>query len=227
MQKALLIKAALVALVFAILLLPLSMIHGIVQERAARQQSVVQDIATSSFGKQTIAGPILSLPYVEEYDEEFGERGERRVVKRRLERTLHLFPASSDLSGTANVGEKHRGLFKVRTFNWQSTARGDFVLDGTVKVERTRFDSRIAWGQPVITLSLSDPRGLTAVPTLEWAGQSVALERGSGVSGIATGLHATTMPIDPTRPQRLPYALAMSLQGTESLAIVPIAASTG
>ena len=223
MQKTLLIKSVLVALIFAILLIPLSMIHGIVQERAARQQAVVQEIATSSFGKQIFAGLILSLPYVEEYNEEIGRDGEKRIVKRRFERTLHRFPTTSELSGTASVGEKHRGLFKVRTFNWQANARGDFVLDGTVKVERTRADSRIVWGQPVITLALSDTRGLVNVPTLEWAGQSIVFERSSGVSGIASGLHGTTAPIDPTQAQRLPYSLAMSLRGTESLGIVPIA----
>src|ERR1700676_2631254 len=124
MQKALLIKAVLVAIIFLILLLPLSMISGVVMERAARQQAVVQDISASSFGKQIFAGPLLSLPYAEEYDEEVGEGRERKIEKRRIDRTLRLFPATSDLSGTATVGEKHRGLFKVRTFNWRASAQG-------------------------------------------------------------------------------------------------------
>lgn len=223
MQKALLIKAVLVAVVFAILLVPLSMIRGIVAERAARQQAVVQDISASSFGKQIFAGIILSLPYSEEWDDEPADGRERKVVKRRIERTLRLFPTTSEVTGTATVGEKHRGLFKVRTFNWQANARGEFVLDGKIKVERTRADSRVVWGQPVISLGLSDPRGLVGAPVLEWAGQPLAFERGSGVPGLASGLHASPTPIDPTQSQRLPYALAISLQGTESLGIVPVA----
>lgn len=225
MQKALLIKAVLVAILFSILLLPLSMIGGIVAERSARQQAVVQDISASSFGKQIFAGLMLSLPYAEEYNQEVGPGQERRIERRRIERTLFLFPTASDLSGTATVGEKHRGLFKVRTFNLQATAQGDFVLDGRVRVERTRVDSRIIWGQPVISLGLSDPRGLVGAPALEWAGQRIAFERGSGIRGIASGLHATSAPIDPTQPQRLPYSLAIDLQGTQSLGIVPVADS--
>jgi len=223
MQKALLVKAVFVALIFAVLLIPLSMIHGIVLERAARQQAVAQEIAASSFNKQIFAGPILSLPYTEEYTEEIDEGREKRIVNRRLERTLHLFPTTSELDGTASVGEKHRGLFKVRTFNWQANVRGDFALDGTVKIKRTRDDSRIVWGEPVISLGLSDPRGLVGAPTLEWAGQSIALARGSGVSSIASGVHAITTPVDPAQPQHLPFLLVISLQGTESLGIVPVA----
>ena len=90
MQKALLLKTVVVASTFAILLIPLSMIHAIVLERASRQQAVVQDIAASSFGRQIFAGPILSLPYTEEYNEEIDEGRERRIVKRHLERTLYL-----------------------------------------------------------------------------------------------------------------------------------------
>jgi inner membrane protein len=36
-------------------------------------------------------------------------------------------------------------------------------------------------------------------------------------------MHATVTPVDPTTPQRLPYSLAITLQGTESLEIVPVA----
>jgi inner membrane protein len=223
MQRALLIKAVLVAILFSILLLPLSMISGIVTERAARQQQVAQDIAASSFGKQILAGIILSLPYAEEYDEEVTDGKQKRIEKRRIDRTLRLFPTSSELTGTATVGEKHRGLFQVRTFDWQANVRGDFVWDGKVKFERARTDSRISWGAPVISLGLTDPRGLTGALALEWAGQRIALERGSGVPGIASGLHATATSVDPTKPQRLPYSLAINLQGTGSLGIVPIA----
>lgn len=223
MQKALLIKAVLVAFMFAILLIPLSMIRAIVEERAARQQAVVQDVASTSFGRQIFAGPLLSLPYVEEYDDEVGAGRERRVERRRVDRVVRLFPSTSELRGTVTVGEKHRGLFKVRTFNWQANAQGDFVLDGKLKVERTRIDSRILWGRPVISLGLADPRGLSGAPTLEWAGRTLALERGSGVPGIASGLHATATPVDPTQGQRLRYSLTIGLNGTESLAVVPIA----
>jgi inner membrane protein len=223
MQKALFFKAVLVAIVFAVLLIPLSMIRGIVGERAARQQSVVEDVAASSFGKQVFAGLILALPYAEEYDEETGDGRERKIERRHIERTLRLFPATSELDGFATVATKHRGLFKVRTFNWQTTVRGEFVLDGRVKFDRTRENSHIIWGPPKIGLGLSDPRGFVGAPTLEWAGQPVQLERGSGIPGFASGLHATASYIDPTKPQRLPYALALSVQGTESLTVVPVA----
>jgi len=223
MQKPLLVKACLVALVFAVLLVPLTMIGGIVGERALRQHAVAQDIAAGSFGRQVIAGPVLVLPYAEEYDDEQVTGRERTWVKRRIERTLTLFPAALDVRGNVTAGEKRRGVFKVRTFVLDAAAHGEFVLDGTPKLERTRADSRIAWGPASVGLAVADPRGLAGTPVLEWNGARVVLERGSGLPGLDSGVHATVAPIDPAQAQRFAFTLSLRVQGTQALAIVPVA----
>ena len=225
MQRALFIKAVLVAAVFIVVLIPLSMIHGIVSERAARQQAVAQEIASGSFGKQIFAGIVLSMPYTEEYDVQLGEGRDRRTEKRQIERVLRLFPARSELTGKVQVGEKHRGLFRVRTFEWDLSAHGELALDGKTTVERTRSDSRIVWGEAVISVGLSDPRGLSGTPVIEWEGRPIAFERGSALAGMPSGLHATVPAFDVAKPQRLAYAIRMNLQGTQSLAVVPLADS--
>ena len=103
MQKTLLIKAVLVAAVFLVLLVPLAMIRGIVVERAARQHAVVQEVAASSFGKQSLVGLVLSIPYVEEYDADVGEGRDKRVEKMRIERTLRIFSGEpAELGGNRN-----------------------------------------------------------------------------------------------------------------------------
>ena len=93
MQKALLIKAALVGAIFLVLQIPLKMIDGIVAERSGRQQAVVQEISTSSYGRQVFAGPILSIPYVEEYEDTVTEDNARKARTRRTRRLAHFFPA--------------------------------------------------------------------------------------------------------------------------------------
>ncbi len=223
MQKALLIKAALVGAIFLILQIPLKMIDGIVAERSGRQQAVVQEISTSSYGRQVFAGPILSIPYVEEYEETVTENQAKKVQTRRIKRIARFFPASSDIAGKATVGTKYRGLFKARVFNWQASARGEFNFDGKVALERTRENSRISWGKPMLSLALSDPRGLIGSPALQWNGLQIAFERGSGLPNLASGLHAGVPNLDPARSQRLEYSLDLGLLGTESLSIVPIA----
>jgi inner membrane protein len=223
MQKALLIKAVLVGVILIALNIPLRMIDGIVKERAARQQAMVHELAAESYAKQMVAGPILTLPYVEEYDEALFEAPAKKFEKRRIERVVRFFPATNSIEGNATVETKSRGLFEARVFNWRAVARGEFVLDGTVDIARSRPDSRIVWGKPIISLLLSDPRGLVEPPAIVFAGRAIAVERGSGGSRSLSGLHAVVPTFDPTKAQRLSYTVSLVLHGTEMLAIVPLA----
>jgi inner membrane protein len=222
MQKALLVKAVLVGVILLALSIPLRMIDGIVKERSARQQAMVHELAAESYAKQMLAGPILTLPYVEEYDEELLVAA-KKIEKRRIERVVRFFPATNITEGNATVETKSRGLFKARVFNWRTASRGEFAFDSTIDIARSRLDSRIVWGKPIISLLLSDPRGLVEPPAIAFAGHGVAVERGSGGSRSVSGLHAVVPTFDPTETQRLSYSISLVLHGTEMLAIVPLA----
>ena len=108
MHKTLLVKTALVAALFLILLVPLQMIGGLVAERQGRQQEVAREIAESSFGRQAFAGPFVNFPYVEEYEQEVTEEKKdktvTRIEQRRIRRTVdgrrvHLTPTESRILG--------------------------------------------------------------------------------------------------------------------------------
>ena len=224
MQKALFIKAVLIAGIFLALQVPLNMINGIVAERAARQRAVVHELAAGSYGRPVLAGPVLSVPFVEEYSETVTDRNTTKLEKRRVEGVARFFPASNAIDGHATVETKSRGLFKARVFSWRATARGEFVFDGKPEFRRARADSHIVWGKPVVSVLLDDQRGLQGTPTLDWSGQAMTFERGSTLPHVPGGLHASPPELDPAKPQRFGYTLVMGLRGTESLSIVPLAA---
>ena len=96
MQKALLIKSGLVAAILAVLALPLRMIDGLVNERAARQHAMVQELADESYAPQMLAGPILSIPYSEEFDDEATTAPSAMPIeKRRKEGVARFFPTTA------------------------------------------------------------------------------------------------------------------------------------
>ena len=96
MKNPLFQKCALLALIGALLLIPLSMIERTIEERTARRAEAIRSIAASSAGEQSIAGPVLTIPVVEEYDDEQVEEinGERRkkTIRRKRTHTLTVLP---------------------------------------------------------------------------------------------------------------------------------------
>jgi inner membrane protein len=230
MQKTLLVKAALVAALFAILLVPLQMIGGLVAERQARQQEVVKEIAASSYGRQAFAGPFVNFPYLEEYEEtvtdEKNYTSETRVEKHRIDHVAVFFPESAGVGATGTVETKSRGLFRARVFNWQAEAHGEFVFDGRFAFARDHEGSRLTVGKPFVSVALGDPRGLAGATVFRWNGKPVSLERGTGLAAIEGGVHADLPDFDPAKPARFEYALDFTLRGSESMAVVPLAGST-
>ncbi len=71
---------------------------------------------------------------------------------------------------------------------------------------------------------VADPRGLIEAPTIVVDGQALVVERGSALRGVVDGVHATLAQIDVGKPQRIAYAITVALRGTDSLAVVPLAA---
>jgi len=222
MQKALLHKAVLVVVVLAVLAIPLQMIRGLVAERGARQHAIEADLAASSWGRQAIAGPLLTVPYVEEIDATMQDG--RVVPGTRIERTLTLFPLRETHDGTAAVDVKSRGIFEVRTFEWRARIAGEFASLSVDALTRTRPDSRITWGTPTLSVILADPRGLSGTPHLALDAQDVALERGTTLSAAPSGLHARVPRWSPDAGGALGYSLELAVHGTGALAIVPLAA---
>ena len=222
MQTSLMIKTAMIAAVFAALLIPLNMIGGLVTERAQRQQGVLREIAAGNYGRQVLAGPILSLPYREEYDESVSGENGKQLEHRRIEHVARFYPESQESSGKAGVSTKYRGIFKARVFNWHGTLRGEFALNG-YSPERSRAGSTIKFGKPYVSIALLDPRGLDGTPVLQWDGKQLPLERGSDLPNLGGGVHAAAPEFDPAKPQRIAYSVEIGLYGTESLALVPLA----
>src|SRR5689334_10998202 len=130
MQKALLIKSVLVVAIAALLQIPLRMIDGIVNERSARQQAMVYELAEQSYAPQMLAGPMISIPYTEELDSDGSPAvGTKSIEKHTVGRVAHFFPAVNSIEGVAAVETKSRGLFKARVFNRRASIHGEFAFD--------------------------------------------------------------------------------------------------
>lgn len=229
MQKALLLKSLAVILLGVALMVPLSMIDGLVRERRSRQQAVTTDIAHSYAGEQQIAGPLLIVPYDEEFraSEIDPQTNQRREVWRRQARKLVLFPETLNVSGKIDTNVKTRGLFRARVLDLQAKMTGSFRIPAELPFERQNKDARIIAGKPFVALAISDPRGLAGAPRLEISSavgqQTPQFAQGSLIDAALAGIHAPLELPPAGKPQTLDYTLSLGLTGTERLALVPIA----
>jgi inner membrane protein len=215
-------KAIVVGFLTLLLLVPLGLINGTIQERQAYRQEAVAAVAGSFAGAQQLAGPVLVVPYTDESQVEEKDRFGNLVLRtERQARHLLLFPATMDLRGRLSPSVRRRGLHEVRVYELQSTldAGFDASLPGIPTGVKRSF------GTPYLSFSIADVRGLVGSPVLTVNQQPVGLRQGRGGHLGGAGLHAILTGL--VGEQRLRFRLRFQsvLGGTESLAIAPIADS--
>jgi inner membrane protein len=202
------------------LLLPLSMIRGTVDERQRYRAEAVEEVARSTAGAQSLAGPVLFVPYSDRVVRlEPDESGVKRPVVRYETGTWIFFPERLETRGTLRSLPRMRGLYEVRVFELDATVRARFAVhvphDDNPSTPRTIGTARLGLG-------LRDVRGLVGVPTLRVDGTARELQQGLGY-GTGRGLHARLEA--PAAGSSLAFDVEFkgAVQGTETLSIVPLA----
>lgn len=204
------------------ILVPLTMIRGVIAERQAYRMQAVHGIARSYAGEQSFAGPVLVVPYARTVEvEEKDDRGIARRVKREESGQWTFFPTSLDIAGQLRPGVRRLGLHEVRVYEWQAHAQARFDVripqdpqDGAGQAPR-----RI--GKPWLSYSVADVRGLIGSPRLRVNGADMALEEGMG-SQQGAGVHVRLGEPVAGQVLALDTRLDFVLGGTESLALVPL-----
>ena len=211
-------KILLVAGMTLAILVPLTMIRGVIQERQMYRVQAVQEVARSYAGAQAFAGPVLVVPYTDTvWVEEKDDGGVPRRVERERSGEWVFFPESLQVSGPMRPDTRRLGLHQVRVYEWDAIAEARFKA----RVPRADADVRRRIGRPRISYGFADVRGLLAPPLLEIDGRPLAVEDGLGSDG-GNGVHAR-LPV-PVAGSTLAMdtRLTFTLGGTESLSLVPL-----
>ena len=226
MKNPLLQKCVLLALIGALLLIPLSMIENTINERTSHRAEAIRAIAAGSAGEQSILGPVLSVPVVEEYDDEQIEEsnGERKkkTIRRKRAHTVTVLPRQLHFDGGLNVEKRAYGLHETAVFELQGVITGNFETPGVAALPELGKNAHLTWGIPSVSVGIADPRGITGEPKVEIGDKVLALHGGTTAAGLKTGFHVLTGSPHDGKVESLPFRIELRLAGTGSIGFVPL-----
>lgn len=233
MQKTLLIKALIVFGLMLLIGLPLLMIQETIKERMQFRQEAVDSIAADSVREQTIIGPILVIPYVEQYDERVEIAADKdqkssvpartQVQRRIMQRRLLVYPNNLQQNGSIETDRRYRGIHQVLVYSGQHAFKGDFTVPSLEQLPRKTMEARIAVGQPFIALSIEDVRGIRNIPKIDWGGRLIEFEQGTDLFAFRSGLHAPLGAMPMASAQQVTFSFDLGLDGIERQHFVPVA----
>ncbi|WP_426101583.1 cell envelope integrity protein CreD [Massilia sp. TSP1-1-2] len=229
MQRTLLFKILAIMALTLLICIPLAMINLTITERAQFREQAVASIAADSVREQTITGPILVIRYTDEFDEVIktpdGDKIKTEVVARSVERTHLVFPNELGVDSSIKTDRRYRGIHQVLVYSGQHTIAGDFVLPLMNELPRASAKSVVRLDQASIALGIGDVRGIRNIPKIDWAGEVVEFEQGTGLTSVASGLHANLPALALAAPARVKFSFALGLDGIERQHFVPLGKS--
>ncbi|UTW44952.1 cell envelope integrity protein CreD [bacterium SCSIO 12696] len=233
----LLLKGGVLLLLALLLLIPLSMVDNLVNERMARQHQVEAEIANSTASQQWLAGPLLTIRYTERWTEQKerqksdGDKlwSESYNVKRVAKRVLRVYPQQLQLVGQMAVEPRYRGIFAAQVYHLNSALNGHWELPA-VDTLATRDGSKVSVDRVQMSVLVSDRKGFLNQPQLALSTvgakpqqHTVLLKPGSGLDAWSAGVHAD-LPVNVlSETSTWQFDIKLLLQGTSRFALVPLA----
>ncbi len=218
-----LIKLIGVGALILVLLIPLAMITGVLNDRLLRRNEAVADI-TSSWGKdQNVIGPILGIPYQYRFKavkEIAGADGrmERREVEETATANAYFLPEELNLAGEVSTQTLHRGIYDAAVFRAQVKLSGKFSPPDFTSLKIEPKD--VQWKDAFVTIAVSDLRGTREGLVLDWGGVGRALLPGSQVPGYTTGATAPLVLTDPIGGVT-EFSISLDLNGSGGIFFAP------
>lgn len=213
------IKVFTIGFLILLLLIPLGMIRGTINDRDQVHQSARADIHRTWGDSQLVAGPVFVLPYDIVQVDQRGERFVNRSV-------MYILPAELDIDASVESEIRYRGIHMVPVYSAAIRLRGRFAA---ISAQDIGVDNAsIHWAEASIVVGVSDGRAITETPSLQLDGQTIAFVPGGPlVAGLPPQIRAP-LPgaLVDGNPGELTFDMELNLNGSESLSLLPLGDTT-
>ena len=208
MRYPLLVRIAVVALIGAGLVFPLSLIKGKVSERRERADAVQKSFVAEAGGAQVVAGPFLTLCEPPAVDGGSVSCATRVVAPRFVE-----------VKGTLSVEQRYRGIYPVRLYRGELTFSGEFEVPPD--------DAASRWRVAYLTVAVSDPRGIKNASIVAAGATRTRFAPGARGGALSSGLHARLGALQALgKDGPMPFRFTVEFTGTSRLEIAPVGDSS-
>ena len=213
-------------LISMLLAVPLLSVYLLVYDRNQQSTEARASIVEGWGGQQTIAGPILAIPYDHAETTEVEENGKKVEKTQIVTSEFLLSPDVIKLDTAVMPQRRHRSIYDAIVYEVAAQGDAKFTLPHDLARQGYQM-AGLHFDRAELRFGLSDPRGLFGTPPhIRVDGQAVALSPGHGPAstgggGFYAGIDATSL-----RTSALSAHFDFNFRGNAALALKPQAGDT-
>jgi inner membrane protein len=212
------LKALTIGVLILVLLIPMSMIKGVVHDRQSVHEHARQDIKRAWGNDQLIAGPVLMVPFRQT---ERRKDGDIKVYTR----FAYVLPTELRIEAGTDPEIRARGIHEVPVYTASISFSGTLPMPDASRLDL--IDAVPRFEDARVLLSVSDARAIAEIPEVTIGAGSATFEAGgqtflqdlaapivANVGGIVTG----------EGPVR--FSIRLRVKGSDALRFLPLADTT-
>jgi inner membrane protein len=218
-KKSLTIKGLIISALILLLLIPTLFINNLVQERQIRQKTAFNEISSKWAQAQTIAGPIVSIPY---WDFSRDSAGHTYKIKR----FIHVLPDKLNIKGTIRPEKRYRGIYETVVYTSKLEISGSFInlfpANPSIPAQNVLYD------EAFVSIGITDLRGIEDSVSLTWNNNAFPFNSGVETTDIyksGINAHIRISPGD-TANTFCNFAIALNLKGSQYIYFTPVGKET-
>jgi len=189
------------------------MIRRLIQERNSLRNSAISEVSYKWGNPQTVAGPILTIPYKTYY------KKDKEIIEEI--QYASFLPEDLQIKGTILPEERKRGIYKVVVYNTNMDVTGTFSKPDFS--DWKILDKNILWDQASISIRIPDMRGIKDAIIVNWNNKDYEVNPGINYQTIYTGVSSFVNISDEAKYK---FAFNLNLNGSEYLHFVPLGKQT-
>ena len=212
----LLLKLLAIALLTAILMIPLHQVESLIAERASLRDSAVERVAKGVGHAQYLGSVIMNVPVTRSWS----EGGKTRMATK----NYRVLADAVEIVGSVSTAVRRSGIYEVPTFQAHLHAAGSIGDEFPTQELVAEAGVTKTVGNITLFLAIADPAGIRALEGIHIGDRLVPVTAGSeaGLKGVVADVGA----IDIAASPRLSFAVDLDIAGTARLQFLPLAKST-
>ncbi len=186
LRDSVMVKLVSIGILVILLLIPSAWIQNIMEERQHRADEVMDEVSSKWSGSQTLAGPVLVIPYrkIERTESRQGETQTREVTD-----YAFFLPASLKINGDLNPQVLHRGIFDIAVY--ESTLTIEAVFNAPDFASLGIAPESVLWPDARMAAGISDLRGISDTPKFQSGAKALDVEPSNDIGYNYHGLKQT------------------------------------
>ena len=214
------IKAVTIGFIILILIVPLTLLQGLVTERSGLREQAYVRVAEGWGGSSVVGGPMLVVP-----TEEIILDDNRQKVVKVVRRDLYALPSQLDVRVTMQMDSEQRyvGIYAVPVYLSNVDMTGQFDL-AALRRYANREGVTYLWKEARLRLPLSQSRSLRKVAAARFG--TTSLKLGPAGPGLYRGVESFVDLSEYAEAVAAPFAFNTVVAGSRDFSVLPVGSTT-